>query len=165
VVEVGGSTGRVEDVGIRSTRIKTNDNVDLIVPNSNFLSNVVKNFTRSDIRVRVDIAVGVSYRSDPRQVEAALLRAADHPQVLTSPSTKVEFAGFGDSSLDFNLQVWTNDPLRVRPFSSQIRFRIWDELKAAGIEIPFPQRDIHIRSLDDLKTLSQEEEDSKDDAS
>lgn len=147
IVQVGDNVGRVEDVTFRSTRIRTIDNIELIVPNSSFLTDVVTNYTRSDVHIRVNIGVGVSYDAEPRAVEKALLAAAKHPLVLEEPSPEVEFIEFGASSLDFSLEVWTDDPLNVQSFTSEIRYNIWDELKAAGIQIPYPQQDLHIRTM------------------
>lgn len=146
VVGVGDSIGAVEAVGIRSTRIRTVDNVELIVPNSHFLNDVLTNYTRSDTKVRVNVGVGVRYDSDPDAVAEALLAAADLPIVLKVPPPEVELIGFGESSLDFSLEAWTDKPLAVAKFQSQLRFGILRELRARGIEIPFPQRDVNIRN-------------------
>ena len=145
IVKVGDSLGRVHSVGIRSTRIDTIDNVEIIVPNSSFLSDVVTNFTRDDTRVRASVTVGTSYDSDPEEVTEALLKAADHPDVLSEPAPEVEFIDFGESSIDFSLEAWTDNPFEIEQFKSGLRYRIWKELKTRNIEIPFPQRDIHIR--------------------
>lgn len=153
VVQVGDTFGTVEHIGIRATSIRDLDNVELIVPNSRFLNEEVINFTRSDRRVRLRIGVGVSYDADPRMVEEALLSAAEHPLLLSEPSPGVQFVGFGDSSLDFDLLVWTERPLARAQISSALRYNIWYALKDRNIEIPFPQRDIHIRSI----TMSQAE--------
>ncbi|MEW5987542.1 MAG: mechanosensitive ion channel domain-containing protein [Chloroflexota bacterium] len=147
VVQVGDEVGVVETIGIRSMRVKNNDNVELIVPNSQFLTETVINFTRSDPKVRVAVAVGVGYDSDPRLVEQALLEAADHPAVLADPSPSVQFTDFGDSALNFRLLVWTTEAHRIPTLTSDLRYQVWDSLKAHQIEIPFPQRDIHIRSI------------------
>jgi small-conductance mechanosensitive channel len=147
VVEVENNTGSVKKVGIRSTTIRTLDNVELIVPNSRFLTETVTNLTKTEQLVRTQIEVGVSYDSNPHQVREVLLEAArKHPGVLTDPSPAVQFRDFGASSLDFTLLVWTNDALRLVPLKSDLRYEIWDALAANNIEIPFPQRDIHIRS-------------------
>jgi small-conductance mechanosensitive channel len=147
VVQVGDNVGVVQTVGIRSVTIKTRDNVELIVPNSHFLTEVVTNMTRSEQRVRIRIGVGVTYQADPREVEAALLEAAqDHPDVLTDPPPRVQFLEFGDSSLNFSLLVWTDQAVAIPFLASDLRYKIWDALATRDIEIPFPQRDIHIRS-------------------
>lgn len=146
VVEIGGTTGIVQNIGVRSMVIKTRDNVELVVPNSRFLTETVTNFTRADPIVRVRISVGATYDADPREVEQALLEAAEHPRVLTEPAPTVRFRDFGESSLNFDLLVWTDEAARIASLTSDLRYRIWDALAARDIEIPFPQRDIHIRS-------------------
>jgi small-conductance mechanosensitive channel len=147
VVEVDDNTGRVETVGIRSTTIRTLDNVELIVPNSRFLTETVTNMTKTEDLVRAQVDVGVSYNSDPHQVREVLLQAArKHPKILAEPAPTVQFRDFGASSLDFSLFVWTDDALHLAPLKSDLRYDIWDALAAHNIEIPFPQRDIHIRS-------------------
>jgi len=153
VVQVGDTFGTVEHIGIRSTRIRNLDNVELIVPNSRFLNDEVVNFTRSDTRVRVRVEVGVSYDADPREVEQALLSAAHHPLLLEDPPARVGFVDFGDSSLDFVLLAWTEEPISRLGIASDLRYNIWYALKERNIEIPFPQRDIHVRSI----TMSQAE--------
>lgn len=147
-VDVGGTLGEVIRVGARSTSVRTNDNVVIILPNSEFVSNRVINWSHmGDQNVRLRIPVGVSYGSDPREVERILLEvAAASSNVLKDPAPQVIFLAFGESSLDFELRVWTADMTR-RPgvLKSDLYFAIWDRLKAAGIEIPFPQRDLHIK--------------------
>jgi small-conductance mechanosensitive channel len=147
-VDVGGTLGEVTRIGARSTSVRTNDNIIIIVPNSEFVSNRVVNWTQlGDQRVRLHLAVGVSYGSDPRTVERVLLEAAaTHPHVLKDPAPQVVFRGFGDNALNFELRVWTTEMTR-RPsvLKSDLYFAIADAFKAAGIEIPFPQRDLHIR--------------------
>jgi len=147
IVEVDQNVGIVQRIGVRSTTIKTRDNVELIIPNSYFLTQVVTNMTRSEDLVRTRVSVGVSYNAEPREVEQALLEAAaQHPQVLSDPPPSVQFRDFGDSSLDFELFVWTNQAFQTPKLTSELRYNIWDALAARNIEIPFPQRDIHIRS-------------------
>jgi small-conductance mechanosensitive channel len=147
-VDVGGTLGEVTRIGARSTSVRTNDNIIIIVPNSEFVTNRVINWTQlGDQRVRLHLPVGVSYASDPRTVERLLLEtAAAHPHVLKDPEPRVVFRGFGDSALNFELRVWTTEMTR-RPtvLESDLYFAIWDAFKAAGIEIPFPQRDLHLK--------------------
>jgi small-conductance mechanosensitive channel len=138
--------GVVQNVGIRSITIRTQDNIELVVPNSKFLTETVTNLTRTEDVMRVRINVGVTYNADPHEVELVLLEAAQHPLVLTEPAPVVQFSDFGDSSLNFSLLVWTDDAARIVALASALRYRIWDLLKAHNIEIPFPQRDLHIRS-------------------
>lgn len=148
VVQIGDTVGIVQTVGVRSMVIKTLDNVELIVPNSRFLTEAVTNFTRADPIVRVSVSVGVTYNSEPRDVEQALLEAAQHARVLVEPAPTVQFRDFAASSLNFDLLVWTDDAAGLPTLTSDLRYRIWDALAAHNIEIPFPQRDIHIRSIE-----------------
>jgi small-conductance mechanosensitive channel len=147
-VEVGGTAGQVMRIGARSTSILTNDNITMIVPNSEFISKQVVNWSHGgDLRVRMHVPVGVSYGSDPHQVRDILLEAArSNPDVLAEPEPRAVFLAFGDSALEFELRVWTATMSR-RPhaFRSSLLFEIWDRFKAAGVEIPFPQRDLHVR--------------------
>ncbi len=147
-VEVGGVQGDVVRIGGRSTTIRTNDNIDMIIPNGEFISEQVVNLSYGDRKVRIRIPFGVSYNSEPRQVEKLALEvAAADPDVLKDPPPSVRFMGFGDSSLDFELRAWTAD-LAHRPglFRSNLYFALWDQFKKHEIEIPFPQRDVNFRN-------------------
>lgn len=147
IVEIDDNVGTVQKIGIRSTTIKTRDNIELIIPNSRFLTEVVTNLTRSENLVRTRISVGVTYSAQPREVQQALLEAATkHPHVLARPEPTVQFKEFGDSSLNFELFVWTDQAIGIPVLTSDLRYNIWDALAVRNIEIPFPQRDIHIRS-------------------
>jgi small-conductance mechanosensitive channel len=147
-VDLGNDTvGKVVKIGARATHVLTNDNILVIVPNSEFVSNRVTNWTHVDPRVRLRLAVGVGYSSDPHVVQKLLLEiAAANPNVLKDPAPTVVFKQFGDSSLNFELRVWATD-MAHRPgnLESLLNFAIWDKFKQAGIEIPFPQRDVHIK--------------------
>ncbi|NEP84820.1 MAG: mechanosensitive ion channel, partial [Okeania sp. SIO3B3] len=146
VMEIDGEMVIVDKLGIRSTQVRTLDNVDLVVPNELILTSTVKSYTRSNNNIRRMINVGVSYSSDVDDVTDALLKVAkNHPEVLEAPAPTVFFEDFGASSLDFQLAVWI-DAVRVKPISSELRYMIWKEFAARNIEIPFPQRDLHIRS-------------------
>ncbi len=145
VIEVSGLLGKVKSIGIRSSNIKTFGGAEVIVPNGQLISNEVINWTLSDQLRRVEIPVGVSYKSDPHQVHDLLmsvLRESD--AVLFDPEPVVLFSEFGESSLDFSLFFWTDRFDEWKIVRSQIIFRIFDILKENHIEIPFPQRDIHI---------------------
>lgn len=147
VIDVDNHVGEVQKVGVRSTVIRTRDNVDLIIPNSKFLTEVVTNMTYAEDLIRIRVRVGVSYNASPRQVEQVLLDVArQHPGILTTPAPSVQFKEFGDSSLNFELLVWIEKAIETPVLTSDLRFGIWDALAAHNIEIPFPQRDIHIRS-------------------
>ena len=155
VLKIEETIGTVQQINVRSMIIKTRDNIELIVPNSKFLTETVTNLTRTENVVRIQLGVGVTYNTDPRQVEQVLLEAAQHPKVLDIPAPTVQFSDFGDSSLNFDLMVWTDDAARMIPIASDLRYNIWEALKAHNIEIPFPQRDLHLRSGVPWETLVQ----------
>ncbi|MEZ4717241.1 MAG: mechanosensitive ion channel [Caldilineaceae bacterium] len=147
VIQVAGHAGTVDKLRLRSTVLKTLDNVEIFVPNKTLLTSTVETYTHTDRKVRVPVDVGVSYASTPEDVRTILLEvAARHGLVLKDPAPTVFFTGFGDSSLDFKLLIWINDPPRSAQISSDLRFMIFREFARRGIEIPFPQRDIHLRS-------------------
>ena len=147
-IDLGNNTvGKVMRIGARATHVLTNDNIMVIVPNSEFISSRVVNWTHIDPRVRLRISIGVSYNSDPHLVEKLLLEIAEaNPGVLKNPVPTVVFKEFGESSLNFELRVWSDD-MAHRPgtLESQLNFAIWDKFKQNGIELPFPQRDVHIK--------------------
>jgi small-conductance mechanosensitive channel len=135
----------------------TNDNIAMIVPNSKFIDSPVTNWTYGDPRVRFRIPVGVAYGSDVGKVREALIAAARSDRhVLEDPPPNVFLKQFGESSIDFDLVVWSTE-MSHRPsrFKSDLNFAIEKNLREAGIEIPFPQRDLHIRSG---SLLSEEEQ-------
>jgi len=149
VVQVDGLMGKVQKMSIRSTTIRTYNNIELIVPNETLFNSTVTTYTQSDRIVRLLISIGVSYDCDPKEVIQILLNVAqDYGRVLQTPAPTVFFEAFGASSLDFNLAVWVNDPDLHRKISSDLRLMIFKRLTEQGIEIPYPQRDIHIRSDD-----------------
>ncbi len=147
-VEVAGVAGQVQKINMRSTVIVTNDNISMIVPNTKFIDSPVTNWTYGDPRVRFRIPVGVAYGSDVEKVRETLIAAgAEDPRTLKDPAPSVFFEGFGDSALNFELVVWSSEMSgRPRRFRSDLNFAIERHLREAGIEIPFPQRDLHIRS-------------------
>ncbi|MHA7901377.1 MAG: mechanosensitive ion channel family protein [Henriciella sp.] len=139
--------GRVKKINVRSTEIETFDRCSIIVPNSELISSSVQNWTYKDDTARVIVPVGVSYDSDPEQVREVLLTCAqNHPQILEDPEPFVYFADFADSSLNLELRAFIRDANNSLLVRNDLRFKIFSALKKAGIEIPFPQRDIHIRS-------------------
>jgi small-conductance mechanosensitive channel len=147
-VEVAGIAGQVRHIRARSTVIVTNDNITMIVPNTKFIDSPVTNWTYGDPRVRFRIPIGVAYGSDVNRVREALIAAArEHPAALSDPAPSVFLDKFGDSTIDFELVVWSMEmSYRPRRFKSDLNFLIDKHLRAAGIEIPNPQRDLHIRS-------------------
>jgi small-conductance mechanosensitive channel len=147
-IEVGGVAGRVTKIQIRSTTVVTNDNITMIVPNADFISNTVTNWSHGDPKVRIRVPVGVAYGSDLKLLQQLLLEAAaEHPKALRDPTPVVLFTEFGDSSLNLELGVWTQE-MTATPihFTSEMNFIIEQKLRENGIEIPFPQRDLHVRS-------------------
>jgi len=152
-VKVGEWMGTVEHVGPRHTEIRTLDNVSILVPNSRFLESEIVNWTHGDPVSRLHVPVAVAYGSDIARVRAALFDAArGHREVLSDPRPRVEFRSFGDSGLHFELEVWTRDPRTQFRLISDLNYRVEANLRCAGIQIPFPQRDLHLRSpqLDQL---------------
>ena len=147
VLTVEGTDGRVQRVGLRSSIIRTREGDDLIMPNSILVENMVTNYSYGDELKRVDVAVGVSYASDPHAVRDLLLKVAhDCESVLDHPEPSVLFEDFGESSIDFTLRAWISDAWKHPLVRSELLFDTWYALKEAGIEIPFPQRDLHLRS-------------------
>jgi small-conductance mechanosensitive channel len=155
-VQVGTTEGYVQDIRIRSTRILTFDRSDVIVPNSELISNQVTNFMLGDIRGRAVVRVGVAYGSDVEKVRYVLMQVAEENELVvkdgTSPQPMVLFRGFGDSSLDFELRVHLYDVDRRLSTISNINFAIDKAFREEGIEIPFPQRDVHVKALPDNNT-------------
>jgi len=150
VVQVGQLMGTVRSIGLRSSKVKSFDGAEVIVPNGNLISNEMINWTLSDSNRRMDLRVGVAYGTDPERVLAIMEQiAVEHKDVRKKPSPKGYFLEFGDSSLNFRLLAWVNLDNRLG-VESEINVQINKQLAEAGIEIPFPQRDLHIRS-DDTK--------------
>lgn len=146
-VQVGDVRGTVRDIRARATVVTTPNNVDIIVPNGQFITEPVTNETFADRRVRVRVELGVAYGSDTDLVRRTLLAVAEaSPGVLRDPPPQVVFRAFGESSLDFQLLVWLADPRDEVPAASELRFAVDRVFREQGIEIPFPQRDLHLRS-------------------
>jgi len=164
IVEVENTLGTVEWVGARSTRIKTFDNLRLILPNSTLLENKVINWSLSDDIVRRKILVGVQYGSPVREVESLLKQAAnEHNLVEENPQPIVLFEDFGDNALIFTVLIWIRmsrtgrSRLNIRQIESAIRFRIDELFRQNDIVIAFPQRDIHIDTLKPLEVKVKQE--------
>lgn len=147
-IEIEGLQGDIVFIGSRGTWVRTNENVVIIVPNTEFIEGRVTNWTANDRKVRINIPLGVSYDSDPERVREVLLEVAkDHPDVLEDPVPDVIFTSFGESSLDFELRIWTSRQVTTpRIITSDIYFKVFAAFKRENIEIPFPQRDLHLRS-------------------
>ncbi len=147
-VEVGEIDGQVLEIGARATTVLTNDNIAVIVPNSQFISQPVVNWTRNDPKVRFRVPVGVAYGSDLRLVEKVLLEVAEaNPDVLEDPPPVVRLIAFGDSAVEFELRVWCTTLVHKRgKLISDLNFAIYEAFLQHGIEIPYPKRDLYLRS-------------------
>ena len=147
-IEVGDVTGDVIKISARSTMIVTNDNITIIVPNSQFIDSQVINWSHNERKIRFNFPVGVSYKENPEKVREILLDVANSNKgVLTTPEPDVLFEDYGDSSINFNLRVWTTEYInRPKILKSQLYYEIFRRFGEEGIEIPFPQRDLHLRS-------------------
>jgi small-conductance mechanosensitive channel len=149
VIEVGGIVGRVVRISSYATVIRTLDNLTVIVPNAEIINTHVVNWNIDTPHVRLHLAVGVAYGSDTKLVQKLLHQAAEeHPQVLRSPGPIVRFDDFGDSALLFTLLPWTWDLDGRFIIESDLRLRIDELFTEHGVEIPFPQQDLHIRGGD-----------------
>jgi small-conductance mechanosensitive channel len=148
-VELDTLMGKVREIGIRASVIRTFSGAEVIVPNGDLIAGRVVNWTLSDQKRRVEIPIGVAYGSDPQQVIEILTEVAgQHPDTITHPEPTTHFVGFGDSSLDFMIWVWTDRFDRWWLMRTEILTSAYTALGDAGIEIPFPQRDLHLRSVD-----------------
>ena len=146
-VTVGGTEGDVVEIKMRSTVIRSLDNISIIVPNSEFVSAQVINWSHGDKKVRIGINVGVSYQSDLDTVLRTLREVADeHGEILKNPQPFVRLKEFGDSSWNMFLGVWIDDPSDYYRIRSDLNCAIVRKFRENGVEIPFPQRDLHIRS-------------------
>lgn len=147
VIAVGESFGWVNKIGVRAVSIITRDGKEHLIPNENLMTEEVENWSYSSLEVRVHIGVGVSYHCDIRLAQELMVEAAlDSPRVLKSPKPKTLLSEFGDSSVNFDVRVWIKDPEEgVSNVRSEILNRIWWKFKENDIEIPFPQRDLHIK--------------------
>ncbi|MGH2416296.1 MAG: mechanosensitive ion channel family protein, partial [Microcystaceae cyanobacterium] len=146
-INLGDLTGTVERIGSRSTEIRTLDQVTIIVPNSEFIESKVINWSHGYPVSRLHIPFGVAYNSPIQRVRQAALDAAKaHPQVLRYPQPQLWLQGFGDSSLNFDLLIWIREPRHQFQLKSDLYYLLEAIFRRYQLEIPFPQRDIHLRS-------------------
>ena len=156
MVQVGEDWGTVNRINIRTTIIQTFDNASLIIPNSEMISNKVTNWSFKDPKVRRQVDVGVAYGSDVQLVRKILLQIVnDMPEIMDDPAPRVDFTDFADSALVFRVRFWITSPEFWLNAPTELRFRIDEEFKKNGIEIAFPQQDIHIRSASGLDEILQ----------
>ena len=149
IIEIDGKVGRIEEIKLRTTRAVTIDNKVLIIPNHKYLTSTLYNWTENGTLTRESISVGVAYGTDVELVKSLLLKVAnDHPNVLKNPEPLVLFMNFGDSALEFKLVFTLNDSFKAIMPKSDIRFAINKLFKEHNIQIPFPQRDVHIYKND-----------------
>ncbi len=149
-----GLYGFMRRMGARSSVIETFDGKEVVVPNEDFITSRVANLTQSNRTGRIEVAVGVSYASDLKQVEGILLEAAKgHPECMEDPEPKVYLREFGDSSVNFLMTFWVGDVEITGKWGPQsdVMHTIWDRFHEEGIEIPFPQQDVHIKGPIDLR--------------
>jgi small-conductance mechanosensitive channel len=177
-IELAGQWAEIKRIGLRSTTVQTFDRADVIIPNADLVTNQVTNWTLTDRYVRLIISVGVAYGSDVPLVIHTLMKCATaNDKVARSPKPQVLFRSFGESSLDFELRVWTSDVDNRLGLGSELHQEIDQSFRKAGIEIAFPQRDLHVRSVEenvhsrldqehdlrsDEKGISKKEGDEKD---
>lgn len=148
VVDISGTVGRVHDIGMRATTVKTFEGADVVVPNGMLLSDKLTNWTLRDRNRRVDIDVGVAYGSNIAQVNQLLLTATRETEGIANvPAPAVLFLGLGPSALNFAVRAWTREFDNWSQVRSDLLTRIYADLQAADIEIPFPQQDLHVRSI------------------
>lgn len=145
IIEVDGQVGRVENIKLRTTRTVTRENKVLIIPNHKFLTSILFNWTENGVVTKEFIRIGVSYKSNPEQVTAILIKVAKaHKNVLKNPEPFVVFEEFADSALQFQLYIGVESSFASNIVKSDIRYAIMKAFHKEGIEIPFPQRTLHI---------------------
>jgi potassium-dependent mechanosensitive channel len=145
IVEVGDLLGVVSRIGIRASTVRTYQGADIIVPNAQLVTQQVTNWTASDRRRRIDIPVGVDYRSAPeRVVEVLEAVARAHPEILKQPLPQAVFRAFGDSAINFELRAWTDHIERWTTIQTELAVRVYAALRDAGMTFPFPQREVRL---------------------
>ncbi|MBX3245072.1 MAG: mechanosensitive ion channel [Acidobacteria bacterium] len=149
-IQIDEHVGSLKEIGLRASVLRKVDGSDVIVPNSMLVSEQVVNWTMSDTKRRIDIMIGVAYGTDPKRIMDILYQIASTKEdILSDPEPKVLFSNLGESSIDFELRVWVEDPEKLVGLRSEMVTDIYAALNDAGIELPFPQRDVHLRSVDD----------------
>ncbi len=144
-VEIGSLRGTVQRIGIRASVVRTSQGADIIVPNSQFISEKVTNWTHGDRSMRIELPIGVDYATPPKKAIALLEETAlAHPEILRDPAPKAVFVGFGDSSINFELRAWTNEFAQATQIRTDLAAAIYEAAQEAGISFPFPQREVRL---------------------
>jgi potassium efflux system protein len=145
IIEVGDLQGEVRRIGIRSSTVRTYQGADIIVPNAQFITASVTNWTFSDPLRRIDLPVGVNYGAAPQAVIELLEKTAQaHAAVLKNPPPRGLFMGYGDSSINFELRAWTEQSTNWAAIRSELATAVYDAVYAAGMAFPFPQREVRV---------------------
>lgn len=148
VLEFEDMVCKVVSIGVRTSTVVTRDDINVILPNSKFTSEKVINWTHSDRLSRFNVQIGVHYKSDPDLVVKCLMECAqNHEKVLKTPEPEVRLEGFDDSAITFGLYFWSNEIFRVEKTRSDLRFAALKAFRKYGIEIPYPQRDLYIKTM------------------
>jgi small-conductance mechanosensitive channel len=158
LVQMQNQQGNLKHIGLRASVLRTTEGAEIIVPNGQLISQEVTNWTLSDPLRRIDINVGVKYGVSPKKVIRLLEKIGkDHPEADKSTPARAIFLDFGESSINFQLRVWTANQFNWTYIKSELTIEIYESFNKAGIEIPFPQRDLNIRAVDPevLATFSQ----------
>lgn len=146
-VEVGGHEGEVDNLSIRATIVRTFDNVEFIVPNQEWLNSTVTTFTRNNRQARTRVPISVSFGADVQAVQTLLIETAlQHPMVLAEPRPLAPIVNFGQFTIDYIVLAWVADAKDRAQVASELRMTYWTTLKAHGIEVPYPQSDVHVRN-------------------
>ena len=150
VITVGGTYGWVESLGARYVSVRTRDGIEYLIPNEDLITQRVENWSHSDKVVRVNIPVGISYKSDVHlAIELCKQASSEVTRVLSDPAPNCLLRGFGESSVNLEIRVWIDDPSEGRAnVTSEVLLRVWSLFHERGIEFPYPQRDLHLKSSD-----------------
>lgn len=159
VISLDTTFGWINHLGLRYTSVITRDGIEHLIPNEELITQRVQNWSFSDRFVRLKIPVGISYHANvPLAMQLCLEAAQEVARVERNPEPKVQLVGFGDSSVDLEIRIWVDDPEAGRAnVISEVLLKVWEKFHANDIEIPFPQRDLHVRSVlgqEDLDSLA-----------
>jgi len=149
VISLGATFGWINYLGLRYTSVITRDGIEHLIPNEELITQRVENWSFSDNLVRLKAPIGISYDSDVRMAMKLCIEAAEMiPRVELTPEPRVQLMGFGDSSVNLELRIWIDDPQQGRAnILSEVLLNVWDKFHEHGITIPFPQRDLHVKSV------------------